>query len=210
MPPRDFSEVPLARTRFPTGVAESIGSGSARPRAKLQIAGLLETVRGRSRGVRRFGCPGPGRPGRIAGLLETPGGPSPGVPRDPGGSAPDRGTPRDAPGWIAGSPAVWRERPGPGCSNRETPCDRPRATSRNPAIWRCCPGPGPPDCGVPRDPPRGVSRSSRIRSRFAQIARLPRPVPLPRGARLLDGGRDGLPHEKVAEGGRRCARLNLH
>ena len=32
----------------------------------------------------------------------------------------------------------------------------------------------------------------------------------PHGARLLDGGRDGLPHEKVAEGGRRCARLNLH
>ena len=78
---RDFSQVPRARARFPAGVGESIGSWSARPRARLQIAGLLETVRGRSRGVRRFGCPGPGRPGRIAGLLETPGGRSRGVPR---------------------------------------------------------------------------------------------------------------------------------
>ena len=133
---REFSQAPRAPARFPAGVAESIGSWSARPRAKLQIAGLLETVRGRSRGVRRFGRPGPGRPGRIAGLLETPGGPSPGVPRDLGGSAPDRGTPRDAPGRIAGSPAVWLPRAGPTAPARRALRDWPEPIARRPAICR--------------------------------------------------------------------------
>ena len=67
---RRFSQVPRARARFPAGVAEGIGSWSTRPRAKLQIAGHFEVARGRSRGVRRFERPGPGRPLQIAGLLE--------------------------------------------------------------------------------------------------------------------------------------------
>ena len=163
--------------------------------------------------------------------------------RDLGGSAPDPGTPRDAPGRIPGSPAVWRPRAGPTPPDRGTPRDRPRPIAGSPAIWAPRAGPTLPDRGTPRDSRRPIAGGPAIwadRLRIAGLLETPRggsrgapqsgcPGPgqrlqiaglfgtgrsrsqgVRRSAGLPHGGRGGLPHERVAKCGRRCAPLNLH